>query len=277
MLSGSDLISFWKLDEFSSLINDFDEAIGNAIREKDIEQKEDFNHILLHIAGKSIVSAREIICLCSNGFADGAMSLARTVYEHSIILLFFYQRLNDLDFHEYIEDFFLDYKRKYQKYYKTVAEELKLDDLKKQVDSSVENRKRKAHHPENGDYWWSGKGNFYNVVQDVHSNLDDSVKTVFLRAFLLYKQACLFVHSNSFGNMWRLSAEGEYEGINTCPSEKGHSLPLEFAALSIICISFVVCMHLNLEFTALQNGFNKLATYYVTITNERPKQNKSFI
>ena len=52
---------------------------------------------------------REIIHLSAFGYPDGALSLARNIYEHVIILAFFENHKSDNDFGNYVDDYYVDY------------------------------------------------------------------------------------------------------------------------------------------------------------------------
>lgn len=260
----------WRLDELNGLINSFDEAIGNMVVERQIVEALDYSNILLSIAGKAIVTSREIICLTSYGFADGAMSLARTLYEHFIIVDFLYYHQGDNDFNDIIEDYYLDYHKSFNKCYRYSAVALGYDEHKSEIDESSKKNRTEAHHNyENGDYWWTGHRTFNDVVDDVQNRLsDEKLKNLYIRCHMLYKQACFSVHSNSFGNTWRLKDGSDYHGIDTCPSIEGQGLPLELAALSLLNITCRICKHFDIDYTAFQNGFNSLAFYYVDQNNQ---------
>ena len=101
-------ITRWKLDEFVKVIDEFEEELSDKVHHK-MCVKNDYNTILLHIAGKSLITTREILTLCSFGYTDGALSLGRNLYEQMIIVGFFEIHKKDKNFQDYIADFFLSY------------------------------------------------------------------------------------------------------------------------------------------------------------------------
>ena len=83
------VVKEWRLAELELTVAQFDIAIGDVVSNGTIEEKQDYINIILRTAGKSIVTMREIVCLSKNGFPDGALSLARNIYEQMIIIMFF--------------------------------------------------------------------------------------------------------------------------------------------------------------------------------------------
>ena len=79
----------WRLDELEKIIDSMENEIEATITQQQIQTDHDYTNIILRTAGKSIVSMREIIHLSAFGYPDGALSLARNIYEHVIILAFF--------------------------------------------------------------------------------------------------------------------------------------------------------------------------------------------
>lgn len=88
----------WRLDELDKIIDSMENEIEAAITQQQIQTGHDYTNIILRTAGKSIVSMKEIIHLSAFGYPDGALSLARNIYEHVIILAFFENHKSDNDF-----------------------------------------------------------------------------------------------------------------------------------------------------------------------------------
>ena len=99
----------WKLNVLDKIIDSMEDEIELAITQKQILTDRNYANIILRIAGKSVVNMREIICLSTYGYPDGALSIARNLYEQVIILAFFENHKNDKDFNNYIEDYYTDY------------------------------------------------------------------------------------------------------------------------------------------------------------------------
>lgn len=97
----------WRLDELEAIIDSMENEIEAAITQQQIQTGHDYTNIILRTAGKSIVSMREIIRLSAFGYPDGALSLARNIYEHVIILAFFENHKYDKNFSDYVDDYYM--------------------------------------------------------------------------------------------------------------------------------------------------------------------------
>lgn len=259
----------WKIQEFYNLVNEFEEDICDAIEKYDIKDELDYNNILLLIAGKAIITSREICCLSANGFADGSMSIARTLYELFIIVSFFDIHKTDSNFDDYINDYYCDYYKTNNDYYWYIASKQGYDDLKESISKSKENMKKEAIHKVRGNYWWTGFERLSEVVDNVQKSIINRTDLlIYQRAEMLYKKACTILHPNCFSNIWRIGFENKYQGINTRPTTNGHGYPLEFASISLITISKIVCEQIGIESDKYYNGFYELAGYYIKKNND---------
>ncbi len=99
----------WRLDELEKIIDSMEDEIEEAITHQNLQTDHNYTNIVLRTAGKSIVGMREIIRLSAFGYPDGALSLARNIYEHVIILAFFESHKHDKDFDDYVDDYYIDY------------------------------------------------------------------------------------------------------------------------------------------------------------------------
>ena len=102
------VITKWRLDEFLNTIDEFENLLADKVQDKDFESNS-YEMALLHISGKSIVTTREVLTLCAHGYPDGALSLARNLYEQMITIAFFESRKNQQDFQDYVDDYYLNY------------------------------------------------------------------------------------------------------------------------------------------------------------------------
>ena len=98
----------WRLDDFMKIIDIFEEDFADKVHHK-VSVGQNYETILLHIVGKSMVTTKEILTLCAHGYPDGALSLGRNLYEQMIITSFFEIHKKDNDFQKYVDDFFLSY------------------------------------------------------------------------------------------------------------------------------------------------------------------------
>lgn len=260
----TDYTGHWKLNELNLIINDIENAISDEISRKNIQIEDNYLNIVLRITGKAIVSMREIICLSTNGYPDGALSLARNVYEHLIIIAFFESHLHDDSLNEYICDYFLDYD--IQRYKALIYEAKNCTDNIEETQRLTEQEaeiKKTAHHEVKGTYWWTGHDSFDSLVKEIQG----SVEPVKLRKFLCcvhfaYKHACVSIHSNSIGNTLRLGTHCGFSGIGTSPTINGHSLPLWYATISFIYIIGITYRMLDLKFDEIDKRLRSLVEFY---------------
>ena len=101
-------ITKWNLDDLLEIIDTFEDVFADAVHHK-LSIKKDYNTILLHIAGKTLITTRELVTLCAHGYSDGALSLGRNLYEQLIIVSFLEMHKNSTNFQDYVDDFFLSY------------------------------------------------------------------------------------------------------------------------------------------------------------------------
>ena len=73
-------IEKWKLNDFMEIIDGFEDVLADTTHHK-MYVGNNYQTLLLHLAGKSILTSREIITLCALGYPDGALSLGRNLYE----------------------------------------------------------------------------------------------------------------------------------------------------------------------------------------------------
>lgn len=252
----------WHLEEFMALIDEFEEVIADKVHHKFVTGKS-YQMILLHILGKVLVTTREVLNLCALGYPEGALSLARNIYEQSVIVFFFEEHRNDGDFQDYVDDFFLSYEsqrnrnmRACEKYYPTG----KMDQLDKEM-ADIKNR---AKHNIMTDYGWSGYDSFAKLVDGIIMHQQDESLRVFLgkQYYLSYKRACLSLHAGCMGNMIRLGRNTSYEVIDTSPSLYGQSLPLGYLASSLIPIVGILCKEFEIEGEKYLKQLNTLAKSY---------------
>ena len=78
----------WKLDDLALIVDSVESYIVDAVRAQHIKTGNDYLNILLYTFGKSITTMREIICLSTFGFPDGALSLARNIILFYLIISF---------------------------------------------------------------------------------------------------------------------------------------------------------------------------------------------
>ena len=254
----------WRLDELEAIIDSMENEIEAAITQQQIQTGHDYTNIILRTAGKSIVSMREIIHLSAFGYPDGALSLARNIYEHVIILAFFENHKSDNDLGNYVDDYYVDYDIQRNKALQYESKNCTQDaEALTALKNELDQLKQTAHHRVAGDYWWSGSSNFGQLVKAAIASVPDERGKRFLHGLhFTYKRACVAIHSSCIGNTLRLGVDPDFAGIDTSPTIKGHSLPLWFATTSFIYIMGVTYALLNLDYMTHDHDLNDLALFF---------------
>lgn len=260
-------IERYQLEALSMLLDRFEELLDTNVTSW-LKFEEDYPNLLFFAAGKSSLTLRAIVHLCASGFPDAALALARQIYEQSILLLFFEHVRQQPDFNEYIEDFYADCKLQIAKYDKLLAEYNSDQDVIMQCQNKINTICQEAHHKIDGEYWWTRKGNFSNVVDFLKGSLRDVDKNHLGIMHLLYKRACKDVHAGSLGNMLRLGSDPGMCGVDNTAKISGHGQPLFFAARSFYVITKIVFGNLNIVDEKLINEFDQLINLYAAIDNE---------
>lgn len=253
----------WRLDELDKTIDSMENEIEEAIAQQQIRTGNDYTNIILRTAGKSIVSMREIIYLSTFGYPDGALSLARNLYEHVIILAFFENHKYDKDFDDYVDDYYIDYDIQRNKALQYESENCTKDAESLTVlKDEFDRLKQTAHHRVAGNYWWSGSSNFNQLVKAAIASIPKEDGKRFLHELqFVYKRACVSIHSSCIGNTLRLGADPDFAGIDTSPAIKGHSLPLWFATTSFVYIMGVTYALLSLDYKIHDCTLNNLILF----------------
>lgn len=257
-------IQKYRLNDLETLLNNFEDSVADEVNKNRYVEGKDYNTILIHIAGKTTWTFREIIYLCSCGFPEGALSLARNLYEQAITLAFLTKVRHNPDFQNYIDDYFEDANIQRTKVFLWEAKFITKDNQKVQkYERELQMIRSNAHHNGKGDYWWTGYGNFTSVVEYlISTDADESFARFMTGLHLIYKRACASLHAGSFGNGLRLGTNPSFVGVDNTAKAKGQELPLYFATNSFIPVVGVTCRELNLGGDELLKSLNDLAIFY---------------
>ena len=95
----------WRLYDLDTVIDEMETEIANAVTESKVYTGKDYMNIVLRTAGRSLVGMRELLCLSALGYPDGALALARNLYEHVMVLAFFENNQQDAEFENFVEDY----------------------------------------------------------------------------------------------------------------------------------------------------------------------------
>ena len=256
----------WRLYDLDTLISTAEDDIADAIAKNQIQTGEDYTNIVLRTAGKVVVTMREILQLSAHGYPDGALALARNIYENMIVIAFFetQKHSNSNRFAECIENYYADYDIRrikallYESKYCTqdVNETQKLTDELEEIKQRVSNKG-------NGDYWWAGCRSFSDLANTMIQSVDDRRGQHFLHMLhFTYKRACVAIHASCIGNTLRLGTEPDFVGIDTSPTQNGHALPLWFSTASFTYVLGLTYSILNLKFEEMDKRLNDLAEFF---------------
>ena len=265
----SEHIKKWRLIDLVNIVDEFDDCLCEKINEDGVKYAHDYRNILFFMAGKSIVTMKEIMCLIQCGYPDGALSLARNIYEQFVLSAFFEIHKKDEDFQEYVDDFWLDYEIQRNKILKYEAEFVQMDlEEKNRIEQDIAKLRTSAHHTGKQDYWWADKKSFKEVVDEVISSQpDDAYKKYVAMNHLIYKRACMALHVSSAGNMLRLGNEPEFVGIDNRQHQNGHEVPLLLAAQSFLFVLATVCDEFEIDAHNWRERLIDLLNYYTGILN----------
>lgn len=258
------IVAKWKLNELESVINEFDRKICDKVNGLKLKFSYDYKSLLFFMSGKSIITMKEILCLVQCGYPEGALSLARNLYEQFVVAEFFHAHKTDGNFQDYIDDFFADYEIQRNKLLVFSTEYVENDITKKQqVEQDIATIRTNAHSKKKSTYWWADKGTFSDMAIDLIKHQTDPDFKKFLAMYhVIYKRACLSLHVSCAGNILRLGDNPKFCGIDNRPRENGHSVPFLLGVYSFLYVSAVVCEEFGIDFPEWKQRLNDLLVYY---------------
>jgi len=237
----------WNLPQISNIINQCDDLI--APKADLYKTGNNYENILLYTFTKAILNMREVITLLFNGYPDGALSRARTIYEQMVIVEFID---HNKDKSIIIDKYFADYNIKRLNNLIEVFEFLLTGDSnneefqkqKSELEFQYQSIKDKYNIKEKNvkQYWWAG-----DVIKNPSFNqLTKEVDTGFLK--ILYNRACLSSHSSAMGDsalLGRYNPLGNY--IYTSPTLDGFEAPIvlslgSFSEILKVCFDYLDSM-----------------------------------
>lgn len=249
-------VEIWHLDQLNRLVNNFEADVSDRVNAGCFKVQQDYMMIVLHIIRKTILDLREIHCLCVNGYPDGAMAIARNLYEQFIDLAFFESHRQDVNWNNYIEDYCLNYElkrlkalRKEREYYAEKSDRNQVDDQELQkICAELRQCKKQAHAKTGKDYWWTGENrSFAEMQKNIRNNVDQGCQGILCMQEMLYQLSCASLHSGASGNFKRLGDDPSQGWLDASPRHEGHAAVLTFAITSFIYIAGVGCKHLQID------------------------------
>lgn len=252
-------LKFWKIEELSEVVEVLEDAFGDTIEK--YKSGLTYNDILIRAYAYAIIVMKEIVCLLSNGFPDGALARARRLYEQMVLIDYFESRKKDLDFDGLVERYcdsqnIAAYSNQIALYDFFENEEEK-QKAKKEFDK-LKDKYAKFFKQKNyvRDYWWldDEKCDTFNKLQKRYCDPYGRI---------LYSRACISTHAGAMGDyalLGRFNPNGEK--IYTGTTDSGFSLPLILATMSFYNITNMVFGNLEIAFPKEHKKIEELLNYY---------------
>lgn len=254
-------ITKWKLQDFIGTIEEFEDELCSKVNHNFVIGY-NYETILLHMIGKSILTTKEILTLCAHGYSDGALSLGRNLYEQMIIINFFEMHKKDEKFAEYVNNFILNYEVQINKYMRSSAKYNPEIDISS-YDNEIQTLKNRTSCKFKNDYWWSECENFSKLVDVVMDRAKDERTHKFLGTqYMRYKRACVSLHASFLGNSNRIGHDTGVGIIDTNPDLNRQGTALLFAIVSIIDIIGKSSVYFEIDSYNYLKTLNQLAVFY---------------
>ena len=254
----------WKLYNLDSLIDMFDADMEEAVARLHIQTGNTYENILAYTAGKSIITMREILVLSAHGYPDGALGLARNIYEQMITVCFFDSKIGKSEMQGIINNYYLDADitacKDSRYYYKLIDSSEGI----KQADEELNKLISMANNKVKDKYWWAGCSTFTSLYKTVLNEINDErTKTMIQTLHYAYKRACLELHASLLGNSIRLGqAAADYNIIDTSPRIVMVGFSLWFAVSAFIMIVGAACRCFEIDYSKYGDELNELAVFY---------------
>lgn len=258
----------YKLCELEEILQEIENVVQNAIQRENIKTANDNLNFLLYTLGKSIVTIREIIILCWAGYPDGALSLSRNIFEQFVHVAYIEGQEKSEELDLLLEKYNADYNYQRLKNLKWEAEYVSSNTEKEAQYQNEINAIKQKYHVKNrlNDYWWAGLNSFSNMCDQVVIQ-SGNLKVWIRNMQLIYKRACLALHSSCMGNKIRLGSN--LADIDTGPWDKGQEVSLFLASSGLVFIVSAVYKELNENYKDIQSKLEVLVCYYWDILKEK--------
>ncbi|MBR0840485.1 hypothetical protein JQ607_09830 [Bradyrhizobium liaoningense] len=218
-----------------TISRDYGSALNEELRSQGGGAKPITFDVLIKLHARSCQVFEEIVCLLSNGFADGAMARWRTLHEIAAVAFLVHRHGDDLAerylCHEAVEA------RKaaiqYQRHHKDLGYEPfdqdELDGIEKRYAELI----AKYGKPFRNSQGWAAK----HLGKDDPSFADIQEAASIDHLAPFYKMASHNVHANPKGVLFKLGLAGQSNILLAGPSNAGLTDPGHAAALSLVQIS----------------------------------------
>lgn len=262
-------ILYWKIDDLERIISVLEVAFGESLSKQ--KTGKDYTNIQIRAYAHAIIVMKEILCLIKSGFPDGALALARRLYEQIVILSFFENRKKNSDFNDLVQRYYASHTILAYTDQKLAADYFNNKNRSKKLRSKINKEKRKYSHwiPNNTyvpDYWWTGEQTIdsFGAMQKEYSDGFGKI---------LYKRACISTHVSAMGNYALLGRSELDSKIYTGSTFNGHYIPLILSVSSFGDISTIVFKNLNIQLPNEHGELMELMHHYFTIwSNELSRE-----
>lgn len=249
------IIEKYKLEELEEVLDQIEETI---IQNKDRKHSEEIT-LLLFSVGKSIIHSRETLILCSRGYPDGALCLARNIYEQFIHLAYISGLKDEIKtstIEKYNDDYIV------QRAKALIFEAKHITHSTKSIENynaELDKIKVKYSKTSLNNYWWSDVNSFAEMYKDVARNNVECEQLLNL-LHLLYKRSSICLHASCIGNRIRLGSD--FCGVDMGPWDVGQEIPLFMVCESLIFITGLIYRVLEIDDQTILKRLNFLALRY---------------
>ena len=253
-----DNLIFWKIDELEQVVTSLERTFGESLSTRKTVQ--DYDNIQIRAYAHAIIVMKEVLCLIKSGFPDGALALARRLYEQIVMLSFFEKRKDQAGFDDLVHRYYDSHTILAYSNQKLAADFFKNKKQSNYLRNRINKIKKKYANliPKNTyvpDYWWTGeeKIDSFGAMQKEY---DDSFGRI------LYKRACLSTHVSAMGNYALLGRPELDRWIYTDGTFSGHHVPLILSVYSFGDISSIVFNNLQIQLPDNYEKLMELVHYY---------------
>lgn len=253
----------YKLDQLENILSEIENVITNTLNQQNVKASNDKRNFLLYTLGKSILTMRETIILCWSGYPDGALSLSRNLFEQFIHVTYI-GNCKDIDsvLNKYNDDYAVQ-RTKALKFHAEYI--LKSTQKVQQYKTQLQTVKEKYNVKKMNDYWWAGVNNFSDMCEKV-AKQSGELEFWIREMQLIYKRACLSLHSSCMGNKVRLGSN--LADIDMGPWNNGQEVPLFLASSSLMFITCAVYDEMNIDHKEITDKWWEYVKYYFEIVGK---------
>lgn len=194
--------------------------------------------VLRRLHARACQVADEVICLLSNGFADGAMARWRTMHEIAAVAYLIDQHGDSLA-ERYIMHQIVEARSgaiQYRKHQVRLGQEPISDDEYNEIEANYQAALQRYGESFGGQYGWAAE--HINRQRPTIADIQAAANIDHLGPY--YKMASHNVHANPKGVFFKLGLIGETEALLAGPSNAGLTDPGHATALSLMQISSVL-------------------------------------